>query len=199
MKKIMVAVAVLVMATSVMAVGPIAQTAAPVDAGTIIGTAAVGFYTDSDASDAMGALISGRATYGAIENLIASVDALYALEAEVTMIGVAAQYALAMLELPVDLAVRVGYDFNTDATGDGNIVALAVISKQCEALAGLALYGDVGISHSLVDGVDTVLAIGGGAQYDLPVENLAVVAEVQMQGEELAESAVVSVGAVYTF
>ncbi len=83
MKKIMVAVAVLVVATSVMAVGPIAQTAAPVDAGTIIGTAAVGIPV-GDMVEAAGTSIGGRATYGCIENLIACVDGAYSVDSEST-------------------------------------------------------------------------------------------------------------------
>jgi hypothetical protein len=195
MKKLVLVVMMMALATSVMAmgVGPLAQTAAPIDVGQINLNAGVVIGMDDDHDQMLG---SARVTYGVIEALLISIEAGYdsdgfALDMSgdegILTVGLAAQYALTMLDLPVDLAVRVGYSIpDTGNMGELSIVTpMLVVSAEIGQVSGLAIYGGVGMAFFMGDladlaDLDSELALVGGATYGLPVEGLSVFAEYQI-------------------
>ena len=168
-----------------MAQVPLAQDAAPVDQGSIMITAGVGIGLGDMNDDTV---LGVRGTYGAIENLLVSVDVGYMLDAEIMGASVAGQYALTMLELPVDLAARLAlglWDWETDTLA---LDIMGVVSKQIEQVDGLVLYGAVGFQVGIGDWVDEEVILAGGATYALPVENLDLFAELTYV-DELAVAA----------
>ena len=197
MKKLMVAVMMLAMA-SVAIAGPLAQTAAPVEVGQIDGAAfvtlGIGDYTDDLA-------ISARATYGAIENLLVQLGLGYGTDSECIGLTLAGQYAL-VLDLPVELAVRVALDIGDleNATDSMSVTPGVVVSKSIEAVAGLALY--LGLGYAIPVGQegdpDSNLTFAFGATYDIAaVENLTAIAEIGMVKN--SDTLVASIGASYAF
>jgi hypothetical protein len=195
MKKLAVALAVLVMASGAMAMMPVlqvAQTAEPVEVGSLSATAGLVLGVGDIDMTTLGA----RVTYGAIENLIVAADIGYELESEFIGIAIAAQYSLAMLELPVDLAVRLGYAFwDMEFQDMGALNAMLLVSGRIEQVEGLALYGGVGMDLPLADGPESELLATVGATYALPVESLSMYGELSMIRDEMA----VGLGAIYAF
>ncbi|TFH16679.1 MAG: hypothetical protein E4H02_04950 [Lentisphaerales bacterium] len=195
MKKLAVALAVLVMASSAMAMMPVlqvAQTAEPVEVGSLSATAGLVLGVGDIDMTTLGA----RVTYGAIENLIVAADIGYELESEFIGMAIAAQYSLAMLELPVDLAVRLGYAFwDMEFQDMGALNAMLLVSGRIEQVEGLALYGGVGMDLPLADGPESELLATVGATYALPVESLSMYGELSMIRDEMA----VGLGAIYAF
>jgi hypothetical protein len=193
MKKLAVALAVLVMASGAMAqVLQVAQTAEPVEVGSLSATAGLVLGVGDIDMTTLGA----RVTYGAIENLIVAADIGYELESEFIGMAIAAQYSLAMLELPVDLAVRLGYAFwDMEFQDMGALNAMLLVSGRIEQVEGLALYGGVGMDLPLADGPESELLATVGATYALPVESLSMYGELSMVRDEM----VVGLGAIYAF
>ncbi len=193
MKKLAVALAVLVMASGAMAqVLQVAQTAEPVEVGSLSATAGLVLGVGDIDMTTLGA----RVTYGAIENLIVAADIGYELESEFIGMAIAAQYSLAMLELPVDLAVRLGYAFwDMEFQDMGALNAMLLVSGRIEQVEGLALYGGVGMDLPLADGPESELLATVGATYALPVESLSMYGELSMIRDEMA----VGLGAIYAF
>jgi hypothetical protein len=195
MKKLAVALAVLVMASGAMAMMPVlqvAQTAEPVEVGSLSATAGLVLGVGDIDMTTLGA----RVTYGAIENLIVAADIGYELESEFIGMAIAAQYSLAMLELPVDLAVRLGYAFwDMEFQDMGALNAMLLVSGRIEQVEGLALYGGVGMDLPLADGPESELLATVGATYALPVESLSMYGELSMIRDEMA----VGLGAIYAF
>lgn len=195
MKKLAVALAVLVMASGAMAMMPVlqvAQTAEPVEVGSLSATAGLVLGVGDIDMTTLGA----RVTYGAIENLIVAADIGYELESEFIGMAIAAQYSLAMLELPVDLAVRLGYAFwDMEFQDMGALNAMLLVSGRIEQVEGLALYGGVGMDLPLADGPESELLATVGATYALPVESLSMYGELSMARDEMA----VGLGAIYAF
>ena len=202
MKKLMVAVMMLAMA-SVAVAGPLAQTAAPVEVGQIDGAALVTIGLGDAVSGDLG--ITARAIYGAIENLSAQLSLGYVspdVGDSVENLTLAGQYALT-LDLPVDLAVRAALDIG-DLSNASDTMAITpgiVVSKSIEAVAGLALYLGLGYEipvGNLADYADNELAIAFGATYDIAaVENLSAVAEISMIKN--SDTMGLTLGASYAF
>lgn len=205
MKKFMVAMMMLAMASAAVA-APLAQTAAPVEVGELDGAAfvtiGIGDFTDD-------LVIDARATYGAIENLLVSLDLGYGTDAEVFGMTLAGQYALT-LDIPVELAVRVAFEMGDleNASESMAITPGVVVSKSIEAVAGLALYAGLGYYlpiGDLGDVLDGGLAFAVGATYDIAaVENLSAVVELNMvdpgaDGVDATDTMGLAVGASYAF
>ena len=197
MKKVVVVLMMVAFATSAMA-GMLAQTAAPMDVGALNGTATLQMDLDDDAEMM---LVAGRATDGAIEDLLVSVEVGYETEGEIIPLTVAVQYALSMLDLPVDLAVRadLGMMSLEDAAESMSVTVAAVVSAAIEQVEGLAVYAAVGMNipvGDLADVADNELQIAGGATYDLPVEGLGCLVELGYGLE--CEVLVIGVGLTYS-
>jgi len=202
MKKLMVAVAAVVIGSSAMAqVMPVAQTAAPTEVGKISATLAVAkTFGDNDVT-----IFGARASYGVIENLLVIGDVGMVDYGESKVgIGIAAQYSLAMLQLPVDLAVRLGFDcWNVSKLIDyGFVNGMVLASKKIEQVDGLAAY--VGLGAAIALGSKDYVAdsfsllVNAGATYALPVENLSVFAEMTFaSGNDIGVG--VGAGATYAF
>lgn len=200
MKKLLVAVVMLAVASSAMAgVLQVGQTAAAVEPGAITATVGGSFNL---ADPGGGINLGARCTMGAIESLLVAVDVGYMLPDDVmgfdmdNVIGlaVAGQYTLPV-DLPVDLAIRLDYtvwdmEFKDAATISGLVLASAPI----ESVDGLALYGGVGYAYPLADGADGELIFSVGGTYNLPVENLSMYAEVSYMND-----ATIGGGVVWAF
>jgi hypothetical protein len=200
MKKLLVAVAALVIAGSALAqVMPVGQTAAPTEVGKISATVAGAItFGDNDVT-----VIGARCSYGVIENLLLIGDIGMVDAGDSNLgIGIAAQYSLAMLQLPVDLAVRLGFSSwdvsNLTDTGFINVLVLA--SKKIEQVDGLAVYGGVGAAIALNSDVPDTFSVlvNAGVTYALPVENLSIFGEVTFaSGNDIGLG--IGVGATYAF
>ena len=194
MKKFAI-VALVMLAGSVMAQGfglPIVQTAEPVDpmAGVLVSG---GIATSGDFS-----VYGARASVGVIENLSVAVDAgmlgvdLPGVDSVIAF-AVGVQYALTMLDLPVDVAVRGTYSYakpEFSMAGFGTlemdlsaVTVLGVASAPLDAVPGLNVYGVAGVMAGLGDGTGSELVLGGGANYALPVEGLALYGELALIDE----------------
>jgi len=204
MKKLMVVAVALVLAASAMAqILPVAQTADPTEVGKISATVGLNKYMGDFDPMAIGA----RCSYGVIENLliigdVGMVDIPHG-DSEVG-IGIAAQYSLAMLDLPVELAVRLGLGVMSvsDFSETAGINAMALVSYKIEQVDGLAVYGGVGFEYLLDDDwADSFsVLVDVGAKYALPVldKKLSVFAEMGFaSGNDLGAS--IAGGAVYAF
>ena len=193
MKKFAVVVMMVAVATSAMA-GTLAQTAAPIDVGALNANAGIVMGLNED-NDSMA--VVGRVTYGAIEDLLVSAEIGYETDAEIIPLSLAVQYALSMLDLPVDLAVRLDLTMPSleDAGDMMTLTPALVVSAAIEQVTGLALYAAVGMTMFMGDvyeDVDPEVVIGGGATYDLPVEGLGVFVELMLW---LGDSEMMTLGA----
>lgn len=193
MRKLAVALAVLMLASGATAqVLQVGQTAEPVEVGSLSATA--GFVIGL--SDSEQQTLGVRCTYGAVENLIVAGDIGYDLDAEIIGLAIAAQYSLAMLELPVDLAVRLGYAaWDMEFKDGAALYALMLVSGRIEQVDDLALYGGVGMDFPLASGAKSELLATVGATYALPVENLSMYGELSYARENPA----IGMGAIYAF
>jgi len=192
MKKVLVAVVALAVASSAMAgVLQVGQTAAAVEKGAI--TATGGFVIGLGDSEAKA--LGVRGTMGAIENLLVAVDLGYEIEGEVVGLAVAGQYALPLENLPVDLAIRADYTaWDFEFKDLGSLTAGVLVSKEIAAVKGLALYGGVGYMFPLASGADGDVVLTGGATYALPVDNLSMYAELTYVSD-----AAIGAGVVWAF
>jgi hypothetical protein len=212
MKKLMVAVAMLAVAGSVMA-GPLAQTAKPVEVGQINGAALLSFGL-GDAMDDMQADIRARVTYGAIENLLVS------LELGITMndimddnipLAVALQYTLPIDQV-VDVALRCSLDIGDLAPPEGvdmsdtMVVTPGVVVSYQTPVEWLAIYAGLGYYIPFADGADGGIALAFGGAFDCAslVENLSAVAELSMfdpgvDGIDMTDTMALTLGASYAF
>ena len=187
MKKFAI-VALVMLAGSVMAQGfglPIVQTAEPVDPMADV-LVSGGVALGSDFS-----VYGVRASVGVIENLSVAVGAgmmgidVPGVDSAIAFtIGV--QYALTMLQLPVDVAVSGTYSHSKPEFSMGGFTAemdmsaltvLAVASAPVDAVPGLNAYGVVGFMSGIGDAAGSELVLGGGANYALPVEGLELYGE----------------------
>lgn len=199
MKKLMAVAVSLVVASSAMAqLLQVGQTAARVDIGAISTTAGFSIGTGDFDIKVFGA----RCSFGVIENLLIVGDVgLAVLPGDNKMgVGVAGQYTLPV-ELPVDLAVRVG--FGTYSVGDfsdaGSINAMLMASSRIEAVDGLAVYGGAGIAYPLISGADMQIVGDVGATYGLAAicKDLSMYGEVTYATEDVGVG--VGAGVVYGF
>ena len=199
MKKLMAVAVALGVASSAMAqLLQVGQTAAKTDVGAISGTAGFSIGTGDFDVKVFGA----RCSYGVIENLLVVGDVgLAVLPGDNKMgLGVAAQYTLPV-ELPVDVAVRVGFGTYSvsDFSDAGAINAMLMASSKIEAVDGLAVYGGVGIAYPLVSGADMQFVGDVGATYGLAsvCKNLSMYGEVTYATEDVGVG--VGAGVVYGF
>jgi hypothetical protein len=195
MKKFAI-VALVMLAGSVMAQGfglPIVQTAEPVDP--MAGVLVSGGISTGGGSMMDLTVYGVRASVGVIENLSVAVDAgMMSLDVDAAGVdsdaslgfAVGVQYALTMLDLPVDVAVRGTYSYAKPEASMGGFTAemdmsaftvLGVASAPVDAVPGLDAYGVVGFMSGIGDAAGSELVLGGGANYALPVEGLALYGE----------------------
>lgn len=198
MKKLMAVAVALVVASSAMAqLLPVAQTAAKTDVGAISATAAFSIgLGDYDVK-----IIGARCSYGVIDNLLLVGDFGVALNGDTTFgLGVAAQYTIPV-ELPVDLAVRLGFGTIdiSNFSDAGAVIAMVMASKKIEQVEGLAVYGGLGVAYPLISGADLRFVVDAGAMYGLGklVQNLSVFGELTYATEDVGVG--LGAGAVYAF
>jgi hypothetical protein len=194
MKKLVVMVAVLVMATSAFAVLPVAQTAEVLGKGNLTGSA--GFVLGL--SDNESKILGARCTYGVLDNMDVGADVGYDLEFEVMDLAVFGVYALPFEDLPLDLALRFEYNIvDFEFVDGGQLGVLALGSAQLEAVPELSLFGGVGLTYGLWDDADLELMGTFGALYSLDAvyEGLSLFGELSYANENPA----LGVGAVFAF
>ena len=211
MKKLMIAVMMLTMASSALA--SLVQTAEPIEVGQINGAVLLSKGMGDATEDFM--TISARATYGAIENLLVSLELGYTLvdvdgADNQIPITVAVQYSLPV-DWPVDVAVRgeLGIGDMGEASDTMSIMPAAVVSWNCTMVEWLALYAGLGYwlpLGDMGDFMDGGLAIAFGGDIDLAsvAENLGMVVEINavdigVEGVDMFDSLNFVIGATYAF
>ena len=197
MKKLVVAVIAVAVASSAMAgVLQVGQTAAAVEPGALTATAGVVLGLGDREDLTLGA----RCSMGVIESLLVAIDLGYETDGETVNMAIAGQYTLPV-ELPVDLAIRLDYtivDLPEFEIMDMAMIMVSVqVSAPIEQVAGLAVYGGVGLGMGLWDDADMELMANIGGTYDLPVENLSMYAEVTHDG--IRDDLAVGGGVVWAF
>ena len=197
MKKLVVAVIAVAVASSAMAgVLQVGQTAAAVEPGALTATAGVVLGLGDREDLTLGA----RCSMGVIESLLVAIDLGYETDGETVNMAIAGQYTLPV-ELPVDLAIRLAYtivDLPEFEIMDMAMIMVSVqVSAPIEQVAGLAVYGGVGLGMGLWDDADMELMANIGGTYDLPVENLSMYAEVTHDG--IRDDLAVGGGVVWAF